>query len=41
VIYMGVARVQGLIEPLERGGLRGDTPAAVISAAHTPQQRHA
>ena len=41
VIYMGVARVQGLIDALKRGGLRGDTPAAVISAAHTPQQRHA
>jgi uroporphyrin-III C-methyltransferase len=41
VIYMGVARVQGLVDALTAGGLRGDTPAAVISAAHTPQQRHA
>ena len=41
VIYMGVARVHGLVAALEAGGLRGDTPAAVISAAHTPQQRHA
>jgi len=41
VIFMGVARVQGLVESLSRGGLPGDTPAAVISAAHTPQQRHA
>ena len=41
VIYMGVARVQVLVEALTRGGLDGDTPAAVISAAHTPQQRHA
>jgi uroporphyrin-III C-methyltransferase len=41
VIYMGVARVQVLVEALTRGGLGGDTPAAVISAAHTPQQRHA
>jgi uroporphyrin-III C-methyltransferase len=41
VIYMGVARVHCLVEALTRGGLRGDTPAAVISAAHTPQQRQA
>jgi uroporphyrin-III C-methyltransferase len=41
VIYMGVARVQDLVDALLRGGLHGDTPAAVISAAHTPQQRHA
>ena len=41
VIYMGVARVQSLVDALLRGGLRGDTPAAVISAAHTPQQRQA
>ena len=41
VIYMGVARVQALVEALRSGGLRDDTPAAVISAAHTPQQHHA
>ena len=41
VIYMGVARVQLLVEALTHGGLGGDTPAAAISAAHTPQQRHA
>lgn len=41
VIYMGVARVHPLVEALMRGGLDGDTPAAVICAAHTPQQRHA
>ena len=41
VIYMGVARVHSLVEALIRGGLRGDTPAAAISAAHTPKQRHA
>jgi uroporphyrin-III C-methyltransferase len=41
VIYMGVARVQGLVDALRGGGLAGSTPAAVISAAHTPQQRQA
>ena len=41
VIYMGVARVNRLVDALTRGGLPGDTPAAVISAAHTPEQRHA
>jgi uroporphyrin-III C-methyltransferase len=41
VIYMGVARVHQLVEALTSGGLDGDTPAAVICAAHTPQQRHA
>ncbi|MES2956952.1 MAG: uroporphyrinogen-III C-methyltransferase [Pseudomonadota bacterium] len=41
VIYMGVARVDGLVTALLAGGLDGDTPAAAVSAAHTPQQRHA
>ena len=41
VIYMGVARVQGLVDALTGGGLAPDTPAAIVSAAHTPQQRHA
>ena len=41
VIYMGVARVQAIVGALTAGGLAGDTPAAVISAAHTPGQRHA
>ena len=41
VIYMGVTRVHRLVAALTRGGLAGDTPAAAISAAHTPQQRHA
>ena len=41
VIYMGVARVQALVKALRGGGLPGGTPAAVISAAHTPQQRQA
>ncbi len=41
VIYMGVARVQDLVDALVQGGLPGATPAAVISEAHTPLQRHA
>jgi uroporphyrin-III C-methyltransferase len=41
VIYMGVARVQGLVEALRQGGLGAATPAAVISAAHRPEQRQA
>ncbi len=41
VIYMGVARVETLVNALRQGGLRGETPAAVICAAHTPQQRSA
>ncbi len=41
VIYMGVARVHGLADALAAGGMPGDTPAAVISAAHTPWQRQA
>ncbi len=41
VIYMGVSRVQQLVDALQQGGLAGATPTAVISAAHTPQQRHA
>lgn len=41
VIYMGVARCQDIVDALRAGGLRADLPAAVISAAHTPQQRQA
>ena len=41
VIYMGVARVQELVAALRHGGLAGSTPAAVVCAAHTPQQRDA
>jgi uroporphyrin-III C-methyltransferase len=39
VIYMGVVRVQGLVDELLAGGLAPDTPAAVVHAAHTPEQR--
>lgn len=41
VIYMGVARCAELQAQLLAGGLRADTPAAVVSAAHTARQRHA
>ena len=40
VIYMGVSRSEALVEQLLAAGLGRDKPAAVISAAHTPQQRH-
>lgn len=40
VIYMGVARCAELQQRLLAGGLPGHTPVAVVSAAHTPQQRH-
>ncbi|MBV8379547.1 MAG: uroporphyrinogen-III C-methyltransferase [Paucibacter sp.] len=41
VVYMGVARAERIAAGLQAGGLAPETPAAVISAAHTPQQRHA
>lgn len=41
VVYMGVARVAGIVEQLLQGGLAAATPVAVISAAHTPRQRQA
>jgi uroporphyrin-III C-methyltransferase len=41
VVYMGTQRVAEIVEPLLVAGLAPDTPAAVISAAHTPRQRHA
>ena len=41
VIYMGVARADHIVQALIAGGLSPDTPAAIISAAHTPQQRQA
>ncbi len=40
VIYMGVARAGALVAQLLAAGLPAHKPAAVISAAHTPQQRH-
>ena len=41
VIYMGVARAADITAKLMAAGLRADLPAAVVSAAHTAQQRHA
>ena len=41
VIYMGVARSEHIVQALIAGGLAPDTPAAIISAAHTPKQRQA
>ena len=39
VIYMGVSRCAEIVAALRAGGLSGDTPAAVVSAAHTERQR--
>ncbi|PTT92875.1 uroporphyrinogen-III C-methyltransferase, partial [Pelomonas sp. HMWF004] len=41
VIYMGVARAADIIAKLLAAGLKPDLPAAIVSAAHTPEQRHA
>jgi uroporphyrin-III C-methyltransferase len=41
VIYMGVSRAERIVAALLGGGLSGDTPAAVVCSAHTPQQRQA
>jgi uroporphyrin-III C-methyltransferase len=41
VIYMGVARAADITAKLLAAGLKPDLPAAVVSAAHTAQQRHA
>jgi len=39
VVYMGVARADAVVQALREGGLAADTPAAVVSAAHTPHQQ--
>jgi uroporphyrin-III C-methyltransferase len=41
VIYMGVARCADIAAALQAGGLPAHTPAAIVSAACTPQQRQA
>jgi uroporphyrin-III C-methyltransferase len=41
VVYMGVARAAAITAQLLSAGLRADLPAAVVSAAHTADQRHA
>jgi uroporphyrin-III C-methyltransferase len=40
VVYMGVATVDAIVRQLLDAGLAAHTPAAVVSAAHTPAQRH-
>ncbi|MEJ2624374.1 MAG: uroporphyrinogen-III C-methyltransferase [Pseudolabrys sp.] len=39
VIYMAMRNVEAIVAALTRGGLAGDTPAAVIVAATTPQEQ--
>jgi len=39
VIYMAMRNVEQIVEGLARGGLAPETPAAVIVAATTPEQR--
>ncbi len=41
VIYMGVMRLQTIVDALTAAGMSADTPAAVVSRAHTPAQRQA
>ena len=41
VIDMGIARVTEIAQALREAGMAADMPAAVVSAACTPQQRHA
>lgn len=39
VVYMGMARCSAVAEALLDAGMAAATPAAVVSAAHTPRQR--
>lgn len=39
VIYMGLARAATICQALRDGGLSGQTPTVIVSAAHTPRQR--
>jgi uroporphyrin-III C-methyltransferase len=41
VVYMGVARADRVVQSLLDAGMAATTPAAVVSAACTPRQRHA
>jgi uroporphyrin-III C-methyltransferase len=41
VVYMGVARVDAVVQALLDAGMPAATPAAVVSAATTAAQRHA
>ncbi len=40
VVYMGVSRAGQVAAALLRAGMDAAMPAAVVSAAHTPRQRH-
>ena len=39
VVYMGLARAAAIACSLQEGGLSGETPAVIVSAAHTARQR--
>jgi uroporphyrin-III C-methyltransferase len=41
VVYMGVSRATAIRDALRGAGMADTVPAAVVSAAHTPRQRHA
>jgi uroporphyrin-III C-methyltransferase len=41
VVYMATRQVAEVVAPLLHAGMAADTPAAVVSAAHTERQRHA
>jgi uroporphyrin-III C-methyltransferase len=41
VVYMGIARVAAIEQALLDAGMAPDMPAAVVSQACTPRQRHA
>ena len=41
VVYMGVSRATAIRDALRGAGMAEAMPAAVVSAAHTPRQRHA
>lgn len=41
VVYMGVAQAGAIVVALREAGMCGGTPVAIVSAAHTAQQRHA
>ena len=41
VVYMGATRAEGIVRSLILGGMSPEMPAAAVSAAHTPRQRHA
>jgi uroporphyrin-III C-methyltransferase len=39
VVYMGLTRAAVIAQSLRDGGLAAETPAVIVSAAHTPRQR--